>query len=318
MNKSFTLLELLIVIAIIAVLSTVVIFALDPGEMMAKARDTKRLTDLTQLEKAIIVYLSEGIKTLPTTSTNSLGGNTNINGTGWLPIDFTSSTLGSSIPSLPIDPKNNSSYYYTFISDGTNFELDCVLESKTYRDKMTNDGGDRSDRYEVGSSLYYNLRDTGPAGGLIFYDKGSYSGSPSWRYLEAAPSDQANSVWGTYPLYVYGADGTAIGTGYQNTLVIIADDPLPNKAADRCADLSIVNNGITYDDWFLPSQDELNLMYTNLKVYGVGGFADSYYWSSSGLAYQGNNQARSQNFSNGTQYSSEKNTTRCVRAVRAF
>ncbi|MEW5816632.1 MAG: InlB B-repeat-containing protein, partial [Spirochaetota bacterium] len=31
----------------------------------------------------------------------------------------------------------------------------------------------------------YALRDTGPAGGLIFYDKGSYSGSPSWRYLEA-------------------------------------------------------------------------------------------------------------------------------------
>ena len=62
MNKSFTLLELLIVIAIIAVLSTVVIFALDPGEMMAKARDTKRLTDLAQLEKAIIVYLSEGNK----------------------------------------------------------------------------------------------------------------------------------------------------------------------------------------------------------------------------------------------------------------
>ena len=153
MNKSFTLLELLIVIAIIAVLSTVVIFALDPGEMMAKARDTKRLTDLTQLEKAIIVYLSEGNKTLPSTTTNSLSGNTNINGTGWLPIDFTSSTLGSSIPSLPIDPKNNNNYYYNFISDGNYFEINCRLESKTYKDKTANDGGNVDSVYEVGTSL---------------------------------------------------------------------------------------------------------------------------------------------------------------------
>jgi len=102
------------------------------------------------------LFISQKVtKTLPSTTTNSLSGNTNINGTGWLPIDFTSSTLGSSIPSLPIDPKNNSSYYYTFMSGENYFELDCILESKTYRDKMTTDGGSDNGRYEVGTSLAF-------------------------------------------------------------------------------------------------------------------------------------------------------------------
>ena len=40
------------------------------------------------------------------------------------------------------------------------------------------------------ASLYavdYKIGDEGPAGGVIFYDKGEYS--DGWRYLEAAPAD---------------------------------------------------------------------------------------------------------------------------------
>ena len=46
----------------------------------------------------------------------------------------------------------------------------------------------------TGGSGLHDVNDTvgetGPAGGLVFYDKGSYSGSSAWRYLEVAPADQ--------------------------------------------------------------------------------------------------------------------------------
>jgi hypothetical protein len=159
-----------------------------------------------------------------------------------------------------------------------------------------------------------NLRDTGPAGGLIFYINPNYA-IDGWRYLEAAPVDQISRAWGTYNHVVPGAGGTAIGTGKQNTLAIIAGDSASYKAADECADYSIVNGGVTYDDWFLPSKDELNQMYVNLKSQGVGGFADNYYWSSSQYF---DYTAWLQYFSNGSQSTDDKYDTHPVRAVRAF
>jgi hypothetical protein len=161
----------------------------------------------------------------------------------------------------------------------------------------------------------YTLRDVGPAGGLIFYDKGSYS--DGWRYMEAAPGDQQSKNWGTYDYTVPGANGTAIGTGKQNTFDIIAGDSAADKAADECANYSIVNGGVTFDDWFLPSFDELNQMYLNLKAQGVGGFdASQYYWSSSEY---GDITAYVQWFGNGSSaHCTKAGPACCVRAARAF
>ncbi len=85
----------------------------------------------------------------------------------------------------------------------------------------------------------------------------------------------------------------------------------------RQAALSAVNSldGGGYDDWFLPSRDELDAMYDNLKVYSVGGFADDDYWSSSEF---GSYFALYQNFSNGDQDDNIKWLENLVRAVRAF
>ena len=162
----------------------------------------------------------------------------------------------------------------------------------------------------------YSLRDIGPAGGFVFYDKGSYSGSPSWRYLEAAPSDQSTGTeWGCWGVLISGADGTAVGTGEQNTIDIEAGCATSGIAADICANYSIENSGVTYDDWFLPSKDELDLMYTNLKDAGVGGFTVYVYWSSSEYdAFR----AWFQYFNNGLQSNLYKDDTYRVRAVRAF
>ena len=154
---------------------------------------------------------------------------------------------------------------------------------------------------------------TGPAGGYIFYDKGSYS--DGWRYLEAAPpsTEWTDKEWGSYGTFIGGTE-TGIGTGQSNTNTIVTwlnSHSETDRAAQVCD--ALIYGG--YSDWFLPSKDELNLMYINLKVFGVGGFADSSYWSSSeGVAYE----AWGQDFNDGDQNYALKGFTYRVRAVRAF
>ena len=167
--------------------------------------------------------------------------------------------------------------------------------------------------------LTYTVGDTGPAGGLIFYDKGS--SSDGWRYLEAAPSDQSTGIqWYNGNYVVTGATGTAIGTGQANTTAIVTIQGAGNYAAQLCNDLTVSG----YNDWFLPSKDELDLMYENLNLAGVGGFAATTYWSSSELNANDNNHsadnyAWGQGFGDGEQYDISKNDVGIwVRAVRAF
>jgi DUF1680 family protein len=164
----------------------------------------------------------------------------------------------------------------------------------------------------------YTIGDTGPAGGLIFFENPNYS-ADGWRYLEAAPYDQsAGTKWGLFRKAIAGARGTAVGTGKQNTLDMLAARPEPGTAADLCANLSI--NGIR--GWFLPSRDELALMYSNLKAEGTGDFqdggvADNFeYWASS---QQTADMAVHIDFADlGRQHGDDKDFPRRVRAIRAF
>jgi hypothetical protein len=160
--------------------------------------------------------------------------------------------------------------------------------------------------------------DVGPAGGLIFYVNPTHAGD-GWRYLEAAPFDQsAGTKWGCFRQAIRGARGTAVGTGKQNTADIMAACNDPQTAAALCANLSI--NGVT--GWFLPSRDELALMYANLKAsgaadFGARGFADNYsYWTST---QQTTDMANHIDFADlGRQHYDDKDFPRRVRAVRAF
>ena len=54
MKKSFTLVELMIVIAILAILSAIVIFALNPSRLFDNFRDTRRVSDIVSINKAIV------------------------------------------------------------------------------------------------------------------------------------------------------------------------------------------------------------------------------------------------------------------------
>lgn len=158
------------------------------------------------------------------------------------------------------------------------------------------------------------LGDKGPAGGWVFYDKGYYSNG--WRYLECAPVDLTMSAWGTDNFAVPGANGTVIGTGKQNTQSIVQyDTGTSNKAADLCGDYSITNCNILFDEWFLPSRDELNQIYINLYSRGIGGFEANSYWSSSEVS---DRNAFYQTFSSGNQDDFLKAFPGRVRPVRAF
>ena len=92
--------------------------------------------------------------------------------------------------------------------------------------------------------------------------------------LIAAPSDQGTAEWGCYGTEISGADGTAIGTGAQNTIDIMNGCSEVGIAARLCGDLVLGG----YSDWYLPSLDELNQLYINRVA--IGGFANYYYWSS--------------------------------------
>jgi hypothetical protein len=170
---------------------------------------------------------------------------------------------------------------------------------------------------------YYQIGDRGPAGGFVFYvtDGGLHG-------LEAAPVDQSEGTgWGCYEDDVSGAGDTDIGTGAQNTDAIVSFGCNGGSPDAALAATGYELNG--YDDWFLPSKDELNMMYHELADTdntdtnsGVGddgnpgGFASYSYWSSS---QYNSGYAWDQDFDDGDQGGSgTKYSTLRVRAVRAF
>ena len=140
-------------------------------------------------------------------------------------------------------------------------------------------------------------------GGVVFYVDGDGHG------LIAATSDQSiGALWG--------CEGTSmttqniVGTGLVNTETIYVSCQEPDIAARICYDLEL--NG--YTDWYLPSKDELDLVYLNQTA--IGGFNNGLYWSSS---QAGPTTAYFKNFSNGNSSSNFKEGYYYrVRAIRSF
>ena len=185
MKKGFTLLELLIVIGILAILSTTLIIVINPAEMLKKARDSQRISDLNTVKTAIAMYLTDvsnpdldgSTSTCSFTYNHSgltfgttCGGKSEnttaiasqaVNGDGWIPVNFASTTGGSPISAIPIDPNPVSDKrYYIYIPNDTSktFELLANLESATYSSGGSNDaegtdGGNISTVYEVGTQM---------------------------------------------------------------------------------------------------------------------------------------------------------------------
>jgi hypothetical protein len=154
-------------------------------------------------------------------------------------------------------------------------------------------------------------------GGIVAYilQPGDPGYDPNVQHgLIAAPSDQGTAPWGCgfdgggSGTFIPGANGTAIGSGSQNTIDIMNGCSTAGIAARLCGDL--VLNG--YSDWYLPSKDELHQLLTNQTA--IGYVTHSFYWSSSQYS---NSLAwwSSFDFNIGPQW---KNFIGNVRAVRAF
>lgn len=192
-QKGFTLVELLVVIGIIAVLSVVVILTLNPAELLRQARDSNRISDLATMKSALSLYLADvatpvlaptyttcHISQSPGTvanarcgylfATSTSGGAITamtsstaanyrkVNASGWIPVDLNGISSGAPVGNLPVDPINNSTYYYAYAASSTlTFEIDAArLESTKYtsgsNDVVSTDGGDNGNAYEVGTA----------------------------------------------------------------------------------------------------------------------------------------------------------------------
>jgi prepilin-type N-terminal cleavage/methylation domain-containing protein len=175
--RGFTLVELIITIAIVAFLSIVVILAINPAQLLQQARDSNRLSDMSTLNTALGVYVAQGGTSLgsantiyvsipdPAASSTSAGDNCiglgllslpagyayhcaasstyrATDGTGWMTVNFTNISGGSPIGQLPVDPVNTSSsrLYYTYETNSSQqYETTAVFESQKYKLGGSND-----------------------------------------------------------------------------------------------------------------------------------------------------------------------------------
>ncbi len=169
-------------------------------------------------------------------------------------------------------------------------------------------------------------------------EDGLISSECGWRYLEAAPEDLSYKNYSGQIDYGYAFGycknygttyrkvGTSdvIGAGESNTTALVKSDVEYNMylvyageqkgtyAALACSRYS--KNG--FDDWFLPSRDEIYLMYTNLYMRELGSFDDSSnYWTST---ENSSVESFSQNFKTGSRQMEQRGLIRRVRAIRSF
>ncbi len=149
-------------------------------------------------------------------------------------------------------------------------------------------------------------------GGKVAYlfqsGDGLYKSGIQDGFITTAADISTAAPWGTSGVETY-ANGTALGTGWDNTNMAATYDGLAGSAPKLCYDL--VSGG--YSDWYLPSDEELNKLYLNRST--IGGFSSNWYWSSrqSSTTY-----SWYQNFSIGTRTTQNKPNTAYVRPIRSI
>ncbi len=201
-DKGFTLVELLIVIGILAALSAAVVVVINPTEMLRQGRDSTRMREINSIHRALSMFQVDRPSapigasnvihvSIPSASSDCVGlglpaltgwvyrcvtaeNLRNINGTGWIPVDFTTMFQGSPLSHLPIDPTNTvaSSNFSVFVTDGRTWTFASLLKSERHAPSAVRDGGTDSARFEVGNNLSLWTSASGLVGYWSF-DEGS-------------------------------------------------------------------------------------------------------------------------------------------------
>lgn len=190
-----------------------------------------------------------------------------------------------------------------------------VIDHLLIQEKLDN-GDTPKQIFDSGTSLSMIYGKTYQGGYIAYLDTSTGTG-----LISATTNQGSTAEWGCSSLIIDGADGTAIGTGQQNTIDILAGCSTLGIAARLCNDYSVSVNEITYDDWFLPSADELGQLYVNLKAHDLGNFQNFAYWSSTESATRFFPFAIVAQFTsglNGIELTENKQNMYLVRAVRTF
>ena len=193
-------------------------------------------------------------------------------------------------------------------SQACNFNSEAILDNNSCEYALQGYDCDGNEVLQIGDQH---------SGGIVFYiDETGEHG------LVAAMEDiEGTYEWGCFELEVDGADETSIGTGYQNTIDIVGQNCQTQNGGLTAAQAALDAEINDYNDWYLPSKDELYEMYSTIGQGGlegnIGGFAYTWYWSSSEHDYLA---AWYGNFNNGNANYSYyiKTITYRVRVIRAF
>lgn len=109
----------------------------------------------------------------------------------------------------------------------------------------------------------FSLGDKGPGGGIVFFDGGDYS--KGYRYMEARSLEAAfydNFVWSPLEFRLIGTSRN-FGTGETNTDIYLQKILNTNPLNAFYSASVFEENG--YRDWFIPSVEELKVVFENLS-----------------------------------------------------
>lgn len=292
-KQGFTLIELLVVIGIVAILSATVILVINPAQLLRQARDSNRLSDYGTLNQAFnllglyteqvfgvasTTYISIPDPTATSTAGTDCSGVVglpslppswiyhcaasstyrNVNGTGWMPVNFGLFSSGAPFSVLPVDPINKGGNFYAYVAGNNRYVFTILLESEKYLQKgklALRDQGTDPTRLESGTDLLLWARASG-LNGYWPFDAGSGT---------TANDSSGNGNTGTLlplgsePTWTTGKVGGAIQFDGLNDRVSIPISP----------SLTIIN-AITFSGWVKATKILTTSVWENWLSYDHG------------------------------------------------
>jgi prepilin-type N-terminal cleavage/methylation domain-containing protein len=245
-RSGFTLIELLIVVVIVSILAIVVVLTINIPELLRQSRDGARFSDMKTLNGDVMLYLNElpngntgssstiyvslpdktlsgnqtstctslGLPTPPTGYTyqcSSPQSFRHVDGTGWVPVNFSKLSSGAPLSALPVDPVNQSStgLYYTYTTIGPSYVFTALSESQKQKQALgtTLQIPDYPDVIAQGTDVTVNPL-FGATGLVGYWNFDEGTGTTAY---DSSGSGNNGGWYGTTPYYVTGKVGPYTG-----------------------------------------------------------------------------------------------------------